>query len=74
VGSAIEERLLRNQTAVEAARERLRVASGRLDATIVEATQPPYDLSKSHIGRVLGLRRETIYNAVLRAEARKGDA
>lgn len=53
--------------------ERLEQATRERDKAIYEATRGPEALTKAEVARILGVRRETVYNAILRWEAHGGE-
>lgn len=62
-----ERRLVARHRAMHAAGERLEAATEARDIAIMEATAGPNAMSKSAVARLLGMRRETVYNAIARA-------
>lgn len=67
-----ERQLLRKQLAMHLAGERLENATAARDLAIFQATMGPGAMSKSHVARLLGIRRETVYNAIARVERQPG--
>jgi hypothetical protein len=70
MGLSTRAKLSRRQREMHAAGERLEIATRRRDDAIWEAVEDD-GISQSEIGRLLGIRRETVYYAKLRAEARR---
>ena len=69
---SIRKRLAAAEHAMHVAGEKLERATEVRDALVLEASQEPHNLSKSDIARTIGHRRETVYNAILRAQGRQG--
>jgi DNA-directed RNA polymerase specialized sigma24 family protein len=59
-----ERNLVRKHAAMHAAGERLEKATQERDLAILEAAET---MSKTKIAETLGIRRETVYNALARA-------
>lgn len=59
-----ERRLLQKHEAMHRAGERLEEATAARDLAIADAAE---HMSKASIARLLGIRRETVYNAIARA-------
>jgi hypothetical protein len=70
--ASIRARLAASQKAMHAAGERLERATEARDNIVLEASEEPHSISKSELARLLGVRRETVYNAILRAQGRQG--
>jgi hypothetical protein len=65
--ASTKQKLLARHHAMHMAGERLEQATQARDEAIFLAQT---EMNKSEIARLLGVRRETIYNAILRVEAR----
>lgn len=68
--TATEKGLLARHQDMHLAGEDLEKATRARDEAIYEATHGPEALTKAEVARLLGVRRETVYNAILRYQAR----
>lgn len=67
----IKNTLVTQQKAMHAAGEKLERATEKRDETILVAAEEPNNIPLSEIARLIGVRRETVFYAKLRAEARR---